>query len=89
MDSFPNIRLANGHSFLPNRSRNRNHDQLNKHQSRSLSTRGLHILLYLDSRNPHLLERLLHFLQVPLLPANCSSLEVMHTDPRLHATIYI
>ena len=87
MDSLHNLRRANRHNFLPNPSRN--HDQFIKHNSRSLSAHGLHMVSHLDSRHHHFFETLIHFLRMPPPLANCSSLEVMYTAPSLQAMIYM
>ena len=59
------------------------------HNSRSLSTHGLHMLSHPDSRHHHFFEIPMHFPRMPPPLANCSSLEVMDTVPGLQLTIYM
>jgi hypothetical protein len=77
--------MANSYGFFL--SRNRNH--LSKHNSRSLSIHGLHILPHPDSGRRHFLDFFMRFPRLPLPPANCFSLEVLDTAPSLQEMIYM
>jgi hypothetical protein len=79
MDSLHDPMIANSYSFLPNRNRNPIRNHVSKHNSRSLSTHGLHILPHLDSGHHHFLDVFMRFPRLPLPPVNCSSLEAKHT----------
>lgn len=79
-----NLSSPNGNSFLSDRNRNQTHN------SRSLSTHGLHIPPHLGSRrHQRSLEILMRFPRLPPLPENCFSLEVTYTAPVRQATTYM
>jgi hypothetical protein len=84
----PHLRLVlSSCSFPPTRNHTCNHPR--KINSRSLSAHGLHMLPHSDSRHHHFFDMLMHSPRVPPSLANCSSLEVVYTDPGLQATIYM
>jgi hypothetical protein len=87
--SLHNFRLANSYSFLPNRNRIHTRNHPSKHNNRSLSTHGLHILPHLDSCHHHFLDIFMRFPRLPLPPVNCSSLEAKHTVTTVNTMIYM
>ena len=65
-------------------SKSKSHSQSPEESNiHSLSAHVLHTLPHLESRHHHFFEILMHFPRVPPLPANCSSLGVLYTNPSL------